>query len=145
MIEINGLIGEHSKDYDFLIAEHPFGMGDLILALGNVPAERSDPKRLQVDEDAFILPPAIICHSCDPNAYIDWETMELKALRSIQQDETITYHYGTSEDEYSIGQFDCECKSPECVGLFSGYKYLIAEQRLKIRQYISPFLKKKYE
>ncbi len=99
---------------------------------------------MQIDETTFILPPFVIYHSCNPNSYIDWKTVELKALKSIRADEMIAYHYGTSEDDYSIGAFTCRCGAKHCVKEFRGFKYMNLSDRNKIKSYLSPYLLKKY-
>lgn len=65
----------------------------------------------------------MIAHNCEPNAYIDWKTMELKALRPISLHELVTYHYGTIEDDYSIGAFSCTCEASHCINLEVGPQY----------------------
>lgn len=130
--------------YNFLVAEKKYKAGENICSLGDVPCPTSDPKRLQINEFKYILPPHVICHSCSPNAYIDWKTSNLRALVHIVQGEKITYHYGISEDDYSIGQFACTCGSKSCLGVFRGFKYMSGKERLRIKKYISPYLKLKY-
>lgn len=130
--------------YDFFVAGKKYEVGESIFSLGNIPCRISDPKRLQINEFKYILPPYVICHSCSPNSYIDWKTNTLKALISIAQGEKVTYSYGTSEDDYSIGKFTCTCGSKSCIGIFKGFKYMSEKERLKIKKYISPYLKRKY-
>ena len=117
---------------------------EVIVHLENTTTNKENPGRIQVDEHTFILPPKDIYHSCNPNAYIDWVTMDLTARREIAKGEMVTYHYGTSEDDYRIGVFDCTCESPECLKHFQGCKYLTNEQRDTIQSMLSPYLKKKY-
>lgn len=129
---------------NFLIAERKYLPGEVIINLGNKPTEKENPGRIQVDAETFILPPKGIYHSCKPNTYIDWDSMNLKASEVIPKGATLTYHYGTSEDDYLIGAFHCTCGNSNCVKYFQGFKYLSKEQRDKIKQILSPFLKKKY-
>ncbi len=130
--------------YKFLVSEKQFAPGDTICALGSTPCKLDNSKRIQVNETTFILPPAIIYHSCNPNSFIDWKTMELKALKPIEIGETITYHYGTSEDDYTVGAFHCECGAKHCVGEFRGFKFMSTEDRVTIKPHLSPFLLRKY-
>lgn len=130
--------------YDFLIAVKNFNPDEIICELGCQPCLPNNPKRIQVDETTFILPPAVIFHSCNPNSYIDWMTMQLKALKPIAAHETITYHYGTSEDNYSIGAFTCACGSKQCLKKFRGFKYMNVPNRETIKSHLSPFLLRKY-
>jgi len=112
--------------------------------LGKKRAKKENPGRIQVDEKKFILPPRDIYHNCKPNAFIDWDSMNLKALEVIPIGAMVTYHYGTSEDDYRIGAFHCVCGNIDCVKHFEGLKYMVKEQRDKIKKMLSPFLKKKY-
>lgn len=130
--------------YKFLTAHKSFSAQELICPLGNKTCSVTDPKRLQKDEQTFILPPFIIYHSCNPNAYIQWSTMELKALRSVKKGDVVTYHYGTSEDDYSVGMFVCRCKAILCVGRFKGFSSMNDRQRMSIKKFISPYLLSKY-
>lgn len=130
--------------YTFLVAKKSFKQNGHICFLGNIPCLKSDPKRLQISESEYILPPFVIAHSCHPNSYIDWHVHELKALKHIQKGEIITYHYGTSEDDYQIGKFNCSCGSKLCVGIFKGFAYMTKEERMGVKDYVSPYLKKKY-
>lgn len=122
----------------FLVTKRSFKPGDVVTLLGNTSTQRKNPGRIQVDNDRFILPPKDVYHSCQPNGYIDWNTMELIALVEITKNTLITYHYGTSEDDYRIGAFDCTCGSVACI------KYLTTKQRDKIKDKLSPFLREKY-
>src|SRR3989344_7226590 len=126
---------------NFLIAERNYLPQESIINLDNNPTDRNNPGRIQVDENSFILPPKDIYHSCDPNAYIDWNTMKLKALKAIKKGSAITYHYGTSEYDYAVGEFDCICGNLNCLKQFRGYKYLSFRQREQIKYYLSPYLK----
>jgi len=128
----------------FLTATKAYQPNNVIIALGKTATQKDNPGRIQIDNEYFILPPQDIYHSCDPNAYIDWKTMELKAKRNISSGITITYHYGTSEDDYSMAAFACNCGSTNCVRYFRGCKYLTKKQRNKIKHLLSPFLQNKY-
>lgn len=129
---------------DYFKSPRLFKKGELIFNLGNEICNKSNPSRIQIDENKFILPPHPLFHSCDPNAYVDWAKLQLRALKDIKKGEIISYHYGTSEDDYKVGEFKCECGSKDCLIFFKGFKHMNETQRNKIKQFISPFLKKKY-
>jgi hypothetical protein len=126
---------------NFLAAPDKFFKDQIILRLGSVEAQKNSSDRLQVDETHYILPPAMIYHSCDPNSYINWNNMTLNALRDISKGETITYHYGTSEYDYTVGAFQCDCGSKNCIGFFSGFLAMSPNQQLLIADYISPYIR----
>jgi hypothetical protein len=128
----------------FLTAIREYLPNEVIIHLGNKPTDKENPGRIQVNEETFILPPLDIYHSCKPNAFIDWNSMDMKAFGVIPKGATVTYHYGTSEDDYRIGAFDCTCGHHDCIGHFQGCKYLTRAQRKKIKHLLSPFLLQKY-
>jgi SET domain-containing protein len=131
-------------DYLFLKANKNIEKGEIILDLGNDVCHKSNPARLQIDENTFIKLSHCIQHSCNPNSFIDWRNYQLKALRDIKKGEVVTYHYGISEDDYSVGEFDCSCGSSDCVVHFRGFKFMTTAKRNKIKKYVSPFLRNKY-
>lgn len=128
----------------FLYTDRVYTKGDVLMFLGNTPCPSSDSSRIQVDDHTFVLPPKLLAHSCEPNAYIDWKTLTLKALRQISEGTLVTYHYGTSEDDYQIGKFQCECGSHSCVGEFKGFMYLSDKEKERIKNFVSPYIWKKY-
>lgn len=128
----------------FLYTDKVYGKGDVLMALGHTSCPSSDSSRIQVDDHTFILPPKLLAHSCEPNAYIDWKSLTLKALQSIPEGALITYHYGTSEDDYRIVKFMCECGSQSCVGEFSGFMFLSDNDKKRIKEFVSPYIRKKY-
>lgn len=131
--------------YVFVRTARKFLKDEVIMSLGDISCQKEDPRRLQIAQDAYILPPDVIAHSCKPNAYIDWHSMKLKALQTIYQNDMVTYHYGTSEEDYTIGAFFCSCASPRCIGYFQGYKFMTREQRKEIERFVAPWLKRKYK
>ncbi len=88
------------------------------------------------NEEAF---ENFVNHSCSPNAYIDWDTIELRAVRDIRADEEITYNYFTSDWD-GEDPFDCLCAASNCFGRVRGFKHLPLEDAMRIREFISPFL-----
>lgn len=97
--------------------------------------------QLSTDPEAF---ENFINHSCEPTAQIDFKNLFLIASRTIDKGEEITYDYFTSdwEDE---DVFDCRCGSSNCRLLVNGFKNLTQEERLKIKDKLSPFLLSKLE
>ncbi|MEK7153873.1 MAG: SET domain-containing protein-lysine N-methyltransferase [Patescibacteria group bacterium] len=125
----------------FLAAKINYLPGQLILDLGQTETFEADPRRIQITDTLFLLPPQLIYHSCEPNAYIDWPHLLLRASRPIAKQALITYHYGTSELDYEVGAFQCECGSRACVGYFRGFMYMLPEQQSVIRDYLSPYIR----
>lgn len=108
---------------------------------------------LQIDEDKFLESTLkfddFLNHSCEPNCYIDWQNMNLIALRDIQIGEELSFDYNTAEyDLINMVEncsFKCNCGSKNCVGEVKGFRYLSIEQKNKTQKFISPVLKKKFE
>ncbi len=81
-------------------------------------------------------------HSCEPNAYINFKDLSLKALRNIKPDEEIAYNYLTVDwDDEDI--FECKCRAKNCYKNLHGFKNLSFKEKIKLRQFLSPFLSKK--
>jgi hypothetical protein len=79
-------------------------------------------------------------HSCDPNSYLDFERLEVIALRPIAEGEEIRHNYLTFEWEMA-SPFACACGAAGCVGEVRGYRFLTATQRRAIAPLISPYLR----
>lgn len=131
-------------EYEFYKASRSYVPNETIVFLGNDPCDSTDPRRIQISETEFIKPPYIFVHKCRPNARIDWKTLTMKALESIQAGNLVGYHYGTSEDDYTVGAFTCECGADECVGYFRGFAFMNDVQRKRVRPFVSPFIQRKY-
>jgi len=70
--------------------------------------------------------------------------LTLRTLRNIKKVEELTYNYNTTEFDI-IKKFKCECNSKNCFHKIEGFKYLTLEQKKKLKPFLSPFLKKKFE
>lgn len=113
----------------------------------------TNPESLQIDENKFLESTLkfddFLNHSCEPNCYIDWQNLNLVALKDIQIGEELTFDYNTAEyDLINMVQncsFKCNCGSKNCIGEVRGFRYLSPEQKKQIQKFISPFLKKKFE
>ncbi|PIN86775.1 hypothetical protein COV19_03155 [Candidatus Woesearchaeota archaeon CG10_big_fil_rev_8_21_14_0_10_44_13] len=113
----------------------------------------TNPESLQIDEDKFLESTAkfddFLNHSCEPNCYVDWHKLDLVALRDIKVGEELSFDYNTAEydliDMVKDCSFRCNCGSKNCIGEVRGFRYLTSEQKKRIRKFISPFLKKRFE
>ncbi len=83
-------------------------------------------------------------HSCDANAHIDFQALSLRASRKIEKGEEIAYNYFTTDYE-NEDVFDCHCGAKNCKKRTTGFKGLTLEQKIEIRERLSPFLFKKLE
>jgi hypothetical protein len=73
-----------------------------------------------------------INHSCDPNVFFDTSSMELVALKEVEEGEEMTFFYPSTE--WKMTQtFNCFCGSPVCIGTIKGAAFLSKEAREKYR------------
>ncbi|MFN5422995.1 MAG: SET domain-containing protein-lysine N-methyltransferase [bacterium] len=71
-------------------------------------------------------------HSCDPNFFIDTERLEFIALKDIQLGDELLFFYPSTEWKMDR-PFQCECGSPQCIGIVSGAYALSEENRKKYK------------
>ena len=76
-------------------------------------------------------------HHCQPT--VDIHNRAVRARRTIQVGEAITFDYNTTELDMAE-PFACHCGSPECVGTVRGARHLSSEQRLRVADQLSPWL-----
>jgi hypothetical protein len=84
-----------------------------------------------------------INHSCDPNAFFDTTSFELRALKDIKAGGELTFFYPSTE--WHMDQpFDCYCGSPLCLGNIAGAKFIPADiiKRYELTDFIRGELKK---
>ncbi|KAJ3168338.1 histone methyltransferase set2 [Geranomyces variabilis] len=64
-------------------------------------------------------------HSCDPNAFICSDTLDLVLRRAVKKDEQITFLYnqGADSDYWDpVWNFKCCCGAAQCQGLIDRYR-----------------------
>jgi len=139
---INGRIGRS------LVAVRPIQINETILSFQRNFVDISTNKTLRIDAYTHQLssdteaPENFVNHSCAANAYIDFSDISLKALRGILAGEEVTYNYFTSDwDDEDV--FECACGASECKKHIAGFKSLKLEDRLALKNRISPFLRSK--
>lgn len=128
----------------------PIPKDSVILAFEQTFVQQPTNKTLRIDAHRHQLSTNteaaenFINHSCEPNAYIAWNTLELKALRDIDVGEQITYNYFTSDlDEEDL--FVCACNTPSCKKVINGFTHLPLGEKQKLKPYLSPFLQNMLE
>ena len=136
-----------------LITMEEIRKGKRILKINGALVARREVKNsnaaLQIDEDLFLESDGTIDenlnHSCDPNCYVDFDSLCLVALKDIAPGEELTFNYNASEyDLVDQGcAFLCCCGAVNCVRHLRGFKYLSSEQKRRIKPLLSPFLEKK--
>ena len=85
-------------------------------------------------------PEEFLNHACEPNCYIEFDTLTLRTLRAVPVDEEVTFNYLTTEWDFRA-PFQCGCGSPRCFGHLRGYRHLDAEQRRRLEPWVAPFLR----
>jgi len=136
-----------------LYANKLFKKGEVVIQMRGEIEEchgDSDPDSLQVDDNKFLNSKyRKLCdninHSCNANTKIDVENLTLIATRDIEKGEEITFNYNTTDYDLVCEnqQFECHCESKNCIGVIKGFKYLTKSQKLKLKPYLLPYLKKK--
>jgi hypothetical protein len=120
-----------------LFALQSFQPGDVIAEFyaGTISAE---PTYLTVQVDVrkhITLQPEFlqyINHSSEPNVFFDTSTMQLVALREIQEEEEMTFFYPSTEWKM-IQPFSCYCGSSNCLRQIRGAAYLSKNIRKQYR------------
>ena len=76
---------------------------------------------------------------------MDLKEMNYTAIKDIKKGEEITYNYLTTEFDLVRDNldFNCLCKSKNCLKHIKGFKFLTEKQKLKLKPLLSPFLRKK--
>jgi hypothetical protein len=71
-------------------------------------------------------------HSCSPTTFVNIERMQVIALRDILPGEELTFFYPSTEWEMDR-PFQCQCKSPQCIGLVAGARSLSISQMVQFQ------------
>jgi uncharacterized protein YchJ len=79
-----------------------------------------------------------INHSCDPNVFFDVDSMNLIALKDIEENEELTFFYPSTEWKM-VQPFDCFCESENCLKTIKGASYIELEvlKKYKLSSFIS--------
>ncbi|MEH2390259.1 MAG: SET domain-containing protein-lysine N-methyltransferase [Nostoc sp.] len=118
----------HSQTYGkHLVAEQRIKKGTVFHQIKNyrvLPYPTSQSLQINADKhicwEKYVL---FLNNSCDPNTIVNVESLELCAIRDIEEGEQITMFYPSTEWELHR-PFDCLCNSKQCLGVIRGAKYL---------------------
>ncbi len=101
---------------------------------------------IQIDEDKHIdgtpASNSYLNHSCDPNCYVDWDGVFLRAKRDLRAGEELTCNYLTTDWELHE-KFVCRCGAPNCYGEMKGFGFLSREQQRALEPYVPEFMKRR--
>lgn len=131
-----------------LVALDDIKKDELILEFEKIFLEFPTRTSMQIDNGIHIdstNPDALenfLNHSCQPNGYINFETLTYNALCDIFKGEELTFNYLTTEWDLS-NKFICNCGYKNCFHEIYGFKYLTFNQKKELEPLLSPFLRKK--
>ncbi len=138
-----------------LLANKNFKKGEVIFSLKGekiVPGSKAGPDAVQIGPDKFLdskhrYAEDHINHSCNPTTKIDFDIMKFVALKNIKKGEEITFDYDTTEYDLvkEKEDFDCKCHSKNCRRRVQGFKHLSLKEKKKIKNMLSPYLKRMLE
>ena len=120
--------------------------GEILLALAHVFVDRPARHTIQLEArkhqagtgeiDDFLN------HSCDPNSALDFERLELVAIKPIAPGEELTFNYLTSEWDMAA-PFACMCGAAGCHGLTGGFGHLNPAQQEALAPWTSSYLRRR--
>ncbi len=124
----------------------PIAKDEVLITYDGPVIDHATRYSIQIDDDRHIdgTPDsnANLNHSCDPNGYVDWSLVGLRAKRAITAGEEITCDYATTD--YELHEpFTCRCGAANCRGEMRGFKYLSAEAQCALEPWLPEFLKRK--
>ena len=126
-----------SNEQNALFALQSFQPGEVIadFSAGTIAAEPTYlTVQVGVGKHITLQPEFLqyINHRCAPNVFFDTTTMQLVALREIQQGEEMSFFYPSTEWKMTQS-FNCYCGCPGCLGKIRGAAFLSKEAREKYR------------
>jgi SET domain-containing protein len=127
-----------------LFAVVPIDKDEILIDLNGEETVSSPTKRsLQIGEGkhAFGREETVgyLNHSCDPNVFLDFSCLCVRALRDIRAHEEVTINYAATEYEMH-DSFPCDCGTSACLGTIRGFKFLTRDQQLRLKPYLAPYL-----
>jgi len=120
-----------SNDQKAFFAQQSYRPGDVITPFSagqtlSVPTYLT--VQVEIDKHIMLQPEHLqyINHSCDPNVFFDTYTMQVIALRSIEEGDEMTFFYPSTE--WDMAQpFTCYCGSHKCLGEIKGAAHIGGE------------------
>ena len=140
------------NDYFCVVATKKILKGDILLKLQGTISASPDKYSIQIGEKEHLFPfsenPAdetsafrFINHSCSPNSYFDIPNRSLIALKDIEVNEELVYHYCTTEFEMA-SPFKCLCGTTDCLIEIRGFRYLPDKMKKELFPLLARHLKK---
>lgn len=128
-----------------VFAVEAISAGDVLIALAHVFVDRPERHTIQLDAHLHQAGTGEIDdylnHSCDPNCALNFEHLELVALRPLAVGEELSFNYLTSEWDMAA-PFDCQCGAPGCQRRIRGLRHLTPAQQDALTPQVSPYLRR---
>lgn len=126
-----------------VFAREAISAGERLIALAHVFIAHAEQHTIQIDEHHHQAGTGEIDdylnHSCDPNTALDFDRLELLAVRPLAPGEELSFNYLTSEWDMAA-PFSCQCGASGCVGLVRGFRHLGRAQQDALVWRASPYL-----
>ena len=131
-----------------LIASEDIGSGELIVQFSEQEIRRERTWRtMQIDSNKHVRNDFLnfVDHSCEPNAFLDIDSLALVAIRDIPAKQPVTTFYPGSEVEMAES-FVCKCGSSDCLKQITGGFYLTHAQMkwAMDKGYCTAFMQKQF-
>jgi hypothetical protein len=132
-----------------LLALVPIAKDEILIDLKGEDALPAPTRRsLQIGEGKHVFgrreTVGYLNHGCEPNAFLDFSCLCVRAFRDIRAGEEVKVNYAATEYEMH-DSFLCDCGSPACLRMIRGFKFLTWDQQLKLRPYLAPYLRRRLD
>jgi SET domain len=157
LLQMRLLMGTRSPKLDVAMTHGKKGLfalvsidrNEVLIDLNGENYFRSPTKRsLQIGENRHVFgrgeTVGYLNHSCEPNSFLDFSSLCVRALRDIQRGEEVKVNYAATEYEMH-DSFRCDCGSSACLQMIRGFKFLTRDQQLELKPYLAPYLLKKVD
>jgi SET domain-containing protein len=148
---MNNVKVANKKNYFCVIATKKILKGEFILKLQGTISASPNKYSIQIGEQEHLLAFSdnpqdelsafrFINHNCSPNSYFDIPNRSLIALKNIDINEEVIYHYCTTEFEMA-SPFQCLCGDANCLLKIKGFRFLPDENKKELFSQLAPHLK----
>lgn len=119
---------------------HGHARGEMLARFNGTVLPYRTQHTLQINASIHLLDLEMVgylAHSCDPNVFVDMQTLEVWSLKQIAPEKALTMDYAATED-HLFKQFACLCGSPSCRHWITGRKERINDEGI---HYLKGFTK----
>lgn len=98
--------------------------------------------------DPYLLHPRIklLNHSCDPSIRLQVTRLYIEgyALRDLEPEDELTFHYSTMDESQADGGLHCRCGAVNCIRSLEGYNGLTWAQRAELKDQFGKHILTRY-